>query len=1126
MLTIDVIMDVRTCSIAVVGVVMCAMAIITVSVMITLVQSMVHETVLDMEERTRPEVIVIEESPKPTVTMSTPRNSPILSPMRSRARRAGVKRVAGHRRACTMFMNPNLPGDCGYQCLLKIAGYKQNKVNVRWIRAIVADRVREARIQDQTIHGVRVHDLIAQEGLTLEAYHAAVCTKLWASKVELALGAKYLGASFLYLDKGRADVVGDGEIKYGIRLDGKHFTVVKVHKTPKKTGTTNKRAGMMTQWTWTDHAQTASMGSKNDDHEEDQNVTLKIMPEISDFVKIMYVNGKDITIAELKAKLSKFFEFPVKDMVLEDGDGSEIPDWCGLPACIKVASQRESRDAILDVHVPHRDVIFKIVMPRTAQRHDIEKEIANILGVLPHFLEIKSYKGSSWIPYGSLVNQAIYVTCTVERGGMNSVSTTEPYAEEERDPEIERRLWEDQVSAAGGPSPCRRWSSRSRSRDEERRSQREQDPGEEGDSMHGPGESDRSVSPVTSLNRRSASPTRHGWYSTAYPDELMQAQEEPICKPVIETNTYPVGYIYAPPGALVREIMGTMRVELGIVVDMLPEPVHARYWRDIVRIDIEARLQPVLRPYEDLRINGWELFKEQRMIPILQDSEVRIHVLVPATIPVHVVQARLNLWATGDYTYNLHVVDGNWLITKSPLQCRFMRPLQMYRRLASELLHRGMYDRGGMPDKASQTDKGKPLHPQPWEDTYVIVWVLLSHDYLNRHYPFIMKKHAKVPELKEEIADFFQHEPSGLRLSSHNSPLRDVSDMTEIITTPVIAHMKRYEEQWDYSCRWPINWDADETEYDTLDQWSSPPSPSTIGACSSFPSNAVVERGTMWHGRDLWHGWVPRGGGAGGGGKGRYFHVEPRSAMINWAHQRVTSELPEFNPATAMMLLKAENRTVSAALYCKSTSQLSEVMNAALRRAGLNGGASAADLPQPEPQPYNYEEIVRVQAECMRQLEEARTVQATKQDIMQVLASAQMQNQAQVEVIRQLADALARMEERIKAWEQWFLPEVMERLPHGVPPTPTETAAPTTPMVNPTSPPTPVPTSPAPTQPHSSPMPQTRQTTTTQSENQQEVTAQEESAIVGILRQRSEAAAAARTGVWRAGSALLPFARQ
>ena len=123
------------------------------------------------------------------------------------------------------------------------------------------------------------------------------------------------------------------------------------------------------------------------------------------------------------------------------------------------------------------------------------------------------------------------------------------------------------------------WTAASRSRSPQRseraRSQREPS---------------RSNSPTTSLNRGSASPTRHGWYSTAYAEELNLAQEECLCHPVIEEGGLPVGYVYAPPGALISEVYVSMREDMSIAVDMMSQPHGSTYWRDVTSIQFGTRV--------------------------------------------------------------------------------------------------------------------------------------------------------------------------------------------------------------------------------------------------------------------------------------------------------------------------------------------------------------------------------------------------------------------------------------------------------------------------------------------------------------------------------------------------------
>ena len=207
---------------------------------------------------------------------------------------------------------------------------------------------------------------------------------------------------------------------------------------------------------------------------------------------------------------------------------------------------------------------------------------------------------------------------------------------------------------------------------------------------------------------------------------------------------------------------------------------------------------------------------------------------------------------------------------KGNCQARFLRPLEMYRRLTSELLQRGGMQNSMTRDMGVQTEyaiTGGP--PYPWETSYVIVWTRLAHDYTNTYMPYIMKKNASVRALRDKVAWHFQHETDGVRLSSHNAPLPLCARIESIITSPVIIHMRRFEQAWDYSCRWPINWGDVQTSYiDTLDQWSEPPDPVEMEVDAAIPCNQIVERENTDGNTELvmdeepMHAVVPRGGGA------------------------------------------------------------------------------------------------------------------------------------------------------------------------------------------------------------------------------------------------------------------------
>ena len=67
----------------------------------------------------------------------------------------------------------------------------------------------------------------------------------------------------------------------------------------------------------------------------------------------------------------------------------------------------------------------------------------------------------------------------------------------------------------------------------------------------------------------------------------------------------------------------------------------------------------------------------------------------------------------------------------------------------------------------------------------------------------------------------------------------------------------------------------------------------------------------------------------GGGRRHRDNPNDPKTAMLGWAKDRVLEHCPNLPPATATMLLKAEQRTVSSVLNSRSRHQVVEVMNSA-----------------------------------------------------------------------------------------------------------------------------------------------------------------------------------------------------
>ena len=98
---------------------------------------------------------------------------------------------------------------------------------------------------------MRVHDVIAKEQLTLEAYVAAVETTMWASLIELQLGAEILEIRVGHMHEGAYVTLGNAkkEEKYIIAYREKHFVLLKKNACESKVGQAPMDRGGMNPWT-------------------------------------------------------------------------------------------------------------------------------------------------------------------------------------------------------------------------------------------------------------------------------------------------------------------------------------------------------------------------------------------------------------------------------------------------------------------------------------------------------------------------------------------------------------------------------------------------------------------------------------------------------------------------------------------------------------------------------------------------------------------------------------------------------------------------------------------------------------------------------------------------------------
>ena len=116
---------------------------------------------------------------------------------------------------------------------------------------------------------------------------------------------------------------------------------------------------------------------------------------------------------------------------------------------------------------------------------------------------------------------------------------------------------------------------------------------------------------------------------------------------------------------------------------------------------------------------------------------------------------------------------------------------------------------------------------------------------------------------------------------------------------------------------------------------------------------------------------------------------QPRAVMIAWAEDKIRREIQGVNLLTARMLLKAEQRTVSAILHTRSAAQTREVLHAAFRRAGLD--MEPTHVQHAEPQREDNRDLAHMtqallnQTTITTQIADRLAAMPTNSDFMQLL---------------------------------------------------------------------------------------------------------------------------------------------
>ena len=831
---------------------------------------------------------------------------------------------------------------------------------------------RDAFVRGECIAGHDVKRVVAIEGLNLNSYAARLAHDLWASQVEVALAARVLHVSILMKLPEGVLKIGDRVPTHMLVYKNKHFTLHALHKTKvvrKGVHCNVERGGMMPQWSWEESssssaAQQHTMSSASptqmmtsrsltstsmhmprgehvvapqlrevvpttrlqgaattDPNEcvEGQKETVADLSRIPrvDLMQLVVRVPPKATIQWLRKTIAAAITLPPESLsiYMEEDQASPIPDWIDVtdPAYV-ICSDQPQQNSIHIIYNRNED--FYLHVPAVKDHVFVENKVADIIGVMAQFLVMTDEYDNPWTYDPSMKSQRVWVKHNVVRGGMNSVSDTLPMEDEEStSEEIHESRWRDEVEAAGEVyhtpprSPRRNLARRSRSRD---------------DGM--------AVTRAEALMTGPAHRFDDAWYSNIMPEgDIQAAQLHPSPVLVIEGEQQ-VGYMWANPRARVGQILQEIGDQLQLPMLLGVVPCQAITWSEVARIELYEKATVRQRYFTDMRISRWELYQQPREIPMLFDGEVIDHVVLPRALPIQVVQARLDTLATWREQVTLMVLDPTtWIIHKREIPATLMQGL-----FEMDRLRRDGPTRGGMKRVQHETPMvaDMSLPSEDW-DTDDFVNIILAHA------PFCCLRifyhpMASIQMLKYDLALFFEEDMQSIEVTNVWCMVCNSMLVSEVPGHVMILHLLRELEEVEGDSFFHAFMDPDfvvdvwtesqeesmEEEENVLGDMYRPLSLMTLVYeaegydCEFYDIDyePSVRRGAGRHKQNL---------------------GDPKTAMNQWALQKLEEHVPTMNQRTAAMLFKAEARTVSAVLHSKSAHQTLEIMNAALRRADL-----------------------------------------------------------------------------------------------------------------------------------------------------------------------------------------------
>ena len=196
-----------------------------------------------------------------------------------------------------------------------------------------------------------------------------------------------------------------------------------------------------------------------------------------------------------------------------------------------------------------------------------------------------------------------------------------------------------------------------------------------------------------------------------------------------------------------------------------------------------------------------------------------------------------------------------------------------------------------------------------------------------------------------------------------------------------------------------------------------------IGHRTNLPTNVemVVEREALLRGHLMERARQrqPRAGARGG----RPDPNQPRTAMMTWAANRIAREAPEIPANIANTLLRAEGRNITSVLNARSPQQVRQIMQAAMRRAGIPNTtvqpeALAPEAPpqQPQQQGSTLQEVtamVTAQQAATMQVVQFMNVLPTREEYAHLSNKIQVQALMHQEVTRKIMESLETLRQQV-----------------------------------------------------------------------------------------------------------------